>query len=53
MVPGESVTDGSIESSDSRVADMCFVSHLMTGIAILEQSKGKLPGVQCHVCWGW
>ena len=42
MVPGESVTDGGIESSDSRVADMCFVSHLMTGIAILEQSKDGL-----------
>ena len=53
MLPGEGVTDGGIKSSDSRVAEVCFGSHCVTGIAILGQSKGKLPGVRCHICWGW
>jgi hypothetical protein len=53
MWPGEGVTDGGIESSDSRVAEMCLGSHFVTGVAILEQSKDKLAGVRCHVCWGW
>ena len=51
MVPGEGVTDGRIESYDSRVAEVCLGSHFVTEVAILEQSKDKLPGVQCHVCW--
>ena len=53
MLPGEGVTDGGIKSSDSRVPEMCLGSHFVTGVAILEQSKGKLPGVRYHVCWGW
>ena len=51
-VPGEGVADGGIESYDSRVAEMCLGSHFVTGVAILEQSKDKLAGVQWHVCWG-
>ena len=52
MVPGEGVTDGRIESYDSRVAEVCLGSHFVTEVAILEQSKDKLAGVQWHVCWG-
>jgi len=52
MLPGESVADGRIKSSDSRVAEVCFGNHCVTGVAILEQSKGKLPRVRWPVCWG-
>jgi hypothetical protein len=52
MLPGEGVADGRIESSNSRVADMCLGSHFMTGVAILEQSKDGLLGGRGHVCWG-
>lgn len=52
MLPGEGVTDGRIDPSDSRVAEMCLGSNLVTGIAILEQSKDMLLGVRPHVCWG-
>ena len=51
-VPGEGVADGGVHSSDSRVAERCLGSHLMTGIAILEQSKDGLSGGSRHVCWG-
>jgi hypothetical protein len=53
MLPGEGMTDGGVECYDSRVAEMCLGSHFVAGVAILEQNKDKLAGVQWHVCWGW
>jgi len=41
-----------VVSPDCRVADMCLGSHLMSGVAILEQSEDSLVGDSGHVCWG-
>jgi hypothetical protein len=52
MLPGEGATNGRVEYSNSRVADMYLGSQIVTGVAILEQSKDQFPGARCHVCSG-
>ena len=37
---------------NSRAANIHFVSHLSTGLAILEESDDELLGVWGHVYWG-
>lgn len=51
-ISGEAGADGRVDSVYSSRANMDPVSHLSTGIAILEEGDDELPVVGGHVCWG-
>ena len=50
--PGEGMTDVGVEPLDCKEADMHLGSHLLTGIAFLEQSSDCLLSGGRHDCWG-
>jgi len=52
MASGEAGTNRRPDPMNSSSADMYFVSHLLTGLAILEESDDKLLGIWGHVFWG-
>jgi len=52
MASGEAGTNRRPDPMNSSSADMYFVSHLSTGLAILEESDDKLLGIWGHVFWG-
>lgn len=49
---GEAGTNRRHDPVNGSRADMCFVSHLSTGLAILEESDDQLLGVWGHGYWG-
>ena len=49
---GEAGTNGGHNPVNSSGADMHCISHLSTGLAILEERDDKSLGVWGHVYWG-
>jgi hypothetical protein len=52
MASGEAGTNRRHDPVNSGRADMHCVSHLSTGLAIMEESDDKLLSLWGHVYWG-
>ena len=50
MLPGEGVTDGEIESSDSRVAEMCLGGHLCQGLPLSNPCLTRVYKRFVNIC---